>query len=623
MAITPKKDKNSAKKIVSTKRIDNVDDAVVETDTSSSQKRRSKKVLYVEIDEEVTAIYDSLKQLKVKNVYLVVPKRAILFQSIVNLKILKRKAEDLDKKIYIITNDPNGTQLAKRIDLVVYDKLEGHEHPSLVSGKFFEDQLNISPLKASINSLEDDAPIRMASRKFSISELIRGGKRKNLNILSKKLGGAQQQMADFKKPNETSKLVLVAPNRQALAALIIVSLIILLTITYIALPGATIKLTPKSNILQTSVNLTLADAQTNRAELDTHPIHEIESYEVATTIRRPLTYQATGKNFHGENAKGVITVINSSGQDWSLLAKTRFQTANNLVFRSQGFVTVPKQKGDMPGTLDISVVADELDALGQIIGERGNIGPSKFFLPGLSAENQKRLYAENKGNMIGGKTLFTKHITKDDLEAAKNKLTVDLRNSAQAELQAMIAKRNEAQKTNLVLLVGGGAIQTGEPAIVIPANLENQKLDSFDIEGEMNAGGIVYNRDEFMGILKTELKLKKNPEKNLIYIDESSLTYRIFETDPLSKKIKLTATIKGIEEFEINPEKENGERLVKKIKDHVIGKDIRETRSYIQNLPEISKVTVESWPAWAPAMPSVPDNIKIEIVRGQNDTNQK
>mgnify|MGYP001577113457 CR=1 FL=1 len=616
MANPPKKDKKITNKIVSTKPIDKADDSDINNNADAQQKRRTKKVLYIEIDEEVTAIYDRLKQLKVKNVYLVVPKRAMLFQSIVNLKILKRKAEDLDKNVYIITNDPNGTRLAQQIDFIVYDKLEGHKHPSLVSGKFFEDQLNISPLKASINSLEDEIPVRMKSKKFSISELIRGGKRKSFNILSKKLGIAQQQTDDAKKSGENGKLVLVAPNRQALVALIIVSLIILLTISYIALPGSTIKLTPKSNILQTSVNITLADAGVNRAELDTHPIHEIASYDVATTIKRPLTYQATGKDFHGENAKGIITVINMSNQDWSLLAKTRFQTANNLIFRSQSFVTVPRQKGDTPGTIDIPVIADQQDAFGQIVGERGNIGPAKFFLPGLSAENQKRLYAESKGDMINGKTLFTKFITKEDLEAAGKKLAADLRNSSQAELQAMIAKRNAAQKTNLVLLIGSNSIQTSEPVITVPPNLEGQKLDSFDIEGEITANGIAYNRDEFMAILKTELRLKKNPEKNLVHIDESSLTYRTFETDPVYKKIKLTATIKGIEEFEINPEKENGERLVKKIKDHVIGKDIRETRSYIQNLPEISKVTIESWPAWAPAMPSVPDNIKIEVVKG-------
>lgn len=604
------------KKFVATKRIGDTEETEQVVDSKKDKAFNAKKVIYTEIDDEVTTIYDKLKQLKMKNVYIVVPKRAIVFQSIVNLKILKRKAEDLEKNIYIITNDPNGIKLAKQVGLVVYDKLEGHEHPSLVSGKFLEDQMNISPLKASVNSFEDEAPIRQTERKFSISDLVRKGKREGLRLLPKAFSMRKSKVGEGKKNDgDKGRLVLEAPNRQALVALVVVSLIILLTITYIALPGATIKLEPKSDVLQTSVNIVLADNAANAAELDTHPLHEIASYTITTTIKRPLQYGSTGKDFQGENAQGVITVINTSSQDWPLIPHTRFQTSGNIVFRSNDYVTVPAQKDNTPGTIDIAVVADPIDALGQVVGDRGNVPASKFFLPGLSADNQKKLYAESKNPMTGGKTIVNKHITKDDISAAKQKLSTDLKNSAQAELQAEITKRNERDKTNLVLLVGDNAFQTTEPKITVPPNLENQKLESFEIQGELVATGIAYNRDELMNMLKTELKLKQNPEKKLVHIDEESLTYRIFENDQSAKKVKITASIKGIEEFEIDPEKENGARLVQKIKDHVLGHEIREARDYIQNLPEINKVTIDSWPAWAPTMPNVPDNIKIEVVR--------
>ena len=46
-----------------------------------------KKVVYAEIDDEVTTLYDKVKQTNTKGIYIVVPKRAILFQSLVNLQI--------------------------------------------------------------------------------------------------------------------------------------------------------------------------------------------------------------------------------------------------------------------------------------------------------------------------------------------------------------------------------------------------------------------------------------------------------------------------------------------------------------------------------------------------------
>ncbi len=606
------------KKIMATKRIaKDSDEATSQLSTKNRKVLANKKVLYVEIDDEVTTIYDRLKNLKMKNIYLVVPKRAMLFQSIVNLKILKRKVEELEKNIYIITNDANGLHLAKKIDLPVYDKLEGHEHPSLVSGKFKDDHQDITPLKASINTLEEEKPMRRTEKKFSISELIQRSKIKFSFFPKANSPRTRIKVHSEKKKEDKGKLVLVAPNRQALISLIIVSLIILLTITYIALPGATIILTPKSNVLRTSVNIVLADIENNRAELDTNPLHEIPSYKITKKIQKVLTYSATGKDFKGQNAKGTLTVINTSDQDWPLKATTRFQTSDGLVFRTPLAVTVPATKAGKPGTLEVSVVADEYDAYKQPIGEKGNIAPTKFFLPGLSAENQKKLFAESKVAFSGGKTAVTKFITKEDLEGARAKMLADLQASTQAELEALVKERNTTQKTNLALLTGANTLKNSEPKIIIPPNLEGQKLDQFEVQGEMVSVGTAYSMDELLSILKTELKLKKSPEKRLVDIDDKSLTYRIIPNDDDASKIKITATIEGIEEYEISPDKENGERLIKKIKDHIVNKDIQEAETYIQNLPQIDKVTIESWPAWAPTIPGIPDNITIELRRGE------
>lgn len=580
-----------------------------------TKARRTKKVLYIEIDDEVTTIYDRIKSLKIKNLYLVVPKRAILFQSIVNLKILKRKAEDLEKNIFIITNDQNGIHLASKIGLPVYDKLEGHEHPSLVSGKFQDDQ-SITPLKASINALDDDTPTRRKEKKFSISELIRTNKKSGLATIANNLRKPKEKPKSDKKREDKGKLVLVAPNRQALVSLVIVCLLILVTITYIALPGATIAVTPKSNVIDTSVNVTLADIEANRAELDTRPVNVIPSYTITKKIQKVFTYQATGKQFEGKNASGKITIKNESNNPWPLINETRFQTDDGVVFRIKSPLTVPPATDEGPGTLEATVTADEFDAFEQPVGDRGNVEPTRFFLPGLSSENQQKLYAESTEPFTGGETIVIKQVSAEDLEAAASKMANDLRASAEAELVAHVNERNESQKTNLELLKGGDAIEMSEPKVTVPEGLEGQRIDNFEVSGEIVASGVAYSRDDLLGILKTELKLKKSPQKKLYRIDDDSLTYRVVETDEGARKIKITATLKGIEEFEISPDKENGERLIRKIKDHVLNMPINEAELYIQNLPEIDKVHVESWPAWAPNMPGIPDNIKIEVRRG-------
>ncbi|MBU1445688.1 hypothetical protein KKD70_00290, partial [Patescibacteria group bacterium] len=570
--------------------------------------------LFTEIDDEITSIYDKLKKHKMKNIYVVVPKRAILFQSIVNLRILRRKSEDLSKNVYIITNDLNGMHLAQRAGFTVFDKLEGNEHPSLVPGKLSDDKLQITPLEASINTFEDETPTRLKTKKISIAELIRRSKKTFMGATTKR------RMVSSNKPQkkEKNKYVLISPNRQALTILITITVLVLIAITYVALPGATLYLSPKSNTISVSANVILADAVKNSSYLDTHPTNVIPSFPAKVAIEKTITYYTTGNKFEGRNAQGTITITNTSNRDWPLIEQTRFQSEDGLIFRIQQDLIVPPATLSGPGKLDAFVIADETDAYGQIAGDRGNIGPSKFFLPGLSEDNRQKIYAESNANFTNGQTITHKMVSAEDVEMAKGKIRSELINSAEEELKKEVLRMNQERNIELALLVDeGGAIEIGEPELFIPDGLENQMLTQFDVSGRVYVSGIAYNHNELENILRNKLKLSKSPEKKLIKIDSESVTYRLIpiEAGADTTRQTITATIKGIEQYEISPDRENGRRLIENIQDHIVGKSIEEAKIYIQQLPAINTVDINSWPAWSPNLPSVPDNIKIEIVQ--------
>jgi hypothetical protein len=192
-------------------------------------------------------------------------------------------------------------------------------------------------------------------------------------------------------------------------------------------------------------------------------------------------------------------------------------------------------------------------------------------------------------------------------------LAETLYKAVEEELKNEVGKKNDLADADYILLVGEDAISTGEVTInPIPA-IEGENIDMFEISGFVTASGYCYSQSEMVNLLTQELSLKKSPQKKLIRVNEDTITYRIFERDSVRSKIKITANIKGIEEFDIDPEKENGARLINKIKEHILGKDIEDAKNYIQNLPEVNKVEIESWPAWSPTVPTVPDNIDIEI----------
>ncbi|MBI5753592.1 hypothetical protein HZA40_00420, partial [Candidatus Peregrinibacteria bacterium] len=560
-----------------------------------------KKVIYAEIDDEVTALFDKLKQTNSKSVYIVVPKRAIIFQSVVNLKILKRKAEDSGKEIFLITNDKNGIHLAQKTGIEVYDKTNPEGKSAFFASEGDDEKLRITPLKASINAVEEEVPTRMAEKKLSIGEILKNAKGKKAIDISKIKNAEKKQEPQKAKP----KFVIVAPNRQALIALVSVTLIILLVIIYVALPGVTIYLTPTASVLEKSVNITLADAEKNRAELETHPSHEIASYPISTRVNKTIVQYSTGKKFSdkGANASGNLTIYNTVNASHGLVEQTRFQTKDGIVFRITDDVTVPAADSKGPGKLDVYVVADQTDANGSIVGQRGNIGPSRFFLPGLKGDAQNKIYALSTTDMKGGVTDYVTFVTQQDIDAAKSRIKSELTKVAIDELKKSIKDKAvlNGQNANFELLQGDNkAINTGEIALELDQALLNKQVPEFQITGSMDVGGIYYDHDAMLEIMKDELLLKKSPQKELLRVNEGSTTYKIFQRDEPGGKIKITANIKGVEQFQIDPDKENGAQLLEKIREHIAGLDIKEATNYIQNLPEINKVEISSWPAWSP-----------------------
>ncbi|MDD5396896.1 MAG: hypothetical protein PHW24_02440 [Candidatus Moranbacteria bacterium] len=82
------------------------------------------QTFYIDIEEEISSVVDRLnKSMSVDN-YFVVPKRALFLQSIVNLKLLKREADKVGKKVFIVTQDEIGASMAERSGIEVLASLD-------------------------------------------------------------------------------------------------------------------------------------------------------------------------------------------------------------------------------------------------------------------------------------------------------------------------------------------------------------------------------------------------------------------------------------------------------------------------------------------------------------------
>ncbi|MEA1925796.1 MAG: hypothetical protein U9M90_00925 [Patescibacteria group bacterium] len=75
------------------------------------------KTLYIDVNEEITGILERIRFEEAKDIILVVPKDAMLIQGVINLKLLKKEVEKMDKTLMIATNDKYARKVIERLEI--------------------------------------------------------------------------------------------------------------------------------------------------------------------------------------------------------------------------------------------------------------------------------------------------------------------------------------------------------------------------------------------------------------------------------------------------------------------------------------------------------------------------
>lgn len=118
------------------------------------------QTFYIDIDEEITSIVERIRKAQVSEIVMVVPKRALLIQSIVNLKILKKEADEMRLQLMMITQDKLGKVLIEKTGIFVQQKMDN----------IAEEEINLKE-EGRIGEEEYDAKIEAPEGKKSKNRL--------------------------------------------------------------------------------------------------------------------------------------------------------------------------------------------------------------------------------------------------------------------------------------------------------------------------------------------------------------------------------------------------------------------------------------------------------------------
>lgn len=563
-------------------------------------------LIYVQIDEDISSILQRIDHFKNSTIRLVIPKKSILFQSSVNLGILKHRSEEKGNLLILVTQDRIGKNLAKNAGVKVQSNLIKKTLGKKAAKKLADDPV---PIKARRNQIRLDKPRRI-QQKFTIGQLVQ-------NLRETKQEEKDSFLDRFYNSVNYSRPVM-------LTLLLILSVVMFFLISYIALPGATILVRPSFETLNHSVNVVLVDR--NDGFLENEP-NIIPAQVIESTAKETRIFNTTGKRFDGTNAKGTITVINTAREEWQLIEQTRFQSPEGLIFRTQNWITVPaatvNSAGEtVPGTLDVTVIADEFDPFNKPIGDRGNIEPTTFTIPALSAYNQDRIWGESKSAFSGGVSAYSVRVNQDDIDSAQTDLQENLIEIAKAELQSHLEDLNKLNQTNLELLNEDRYINTNLIETRLPEGLEGSDKEKFEVYAEVAVEGIAYDGEALFTFLKKELEKRAHPDMmvKVDSIDPERIQYEFVDTqrglDQMKEdgEIKLTVTVDGLQEYVIDSSLEAGLRFSNQVKEEVVNLPLEEAQAYVNNLPEVEEVEIKMWPVWLKKMPRLEEKIEVKLL---------
>ncbi|MCF7846164.1 MAG: hypothetical protein K9L85_02910 [Candidatus Peribacteraceae bacterium] len=576
--------------------------------------------IYVDLDDEVTTIFGQIRKTPHKDIALVIPARAQILQSLVSLKILRFKSEHAGKNLMVVTRDESGRQLAEEAGLVTLESLKA------------------KPVKPKVQPRQE--PAKITRRKLKIVELaskvfpqLQKLSRDEIPLAkidpvsgAKKVWNRVAGAASVEELSEDGKSVLVvrAPSRRILFGLLAGAVALLFFIVYIAVPTATIYVTPRADPISKVVNVTFTDRASSGSEI--LGTHTIASEFLTLDFSRDIRIGATGQIFSGTSARGEVVLYNRSNRD-KFIVPSRLRSPEGIIFHTKRALTIPKSIGDEYGSIVAEVEAcitddPECDCInepetceGDFVGGRGNLAPSFFVFPAIPSLSPALFWGESKKDFTGGVTDVTKFISTEDIENVEATVTREVGELAKQELQLLLNQKNELEKRTLTLLDDSHAIAIEILSIDVPPNLENVQQDDFAVGVTARVQAVAYEADDLRALLFEQLETKVHPQKSLVKINFDNAVMQIEESNFIEGSVKTAVTIDGVEEYDIAGESEAGMRLVEKIKSRILGRSASESEAYIRNLPEVANAVISSWPFWARTIPELPENVKFRVRR--------
>lgn len=538
----------------------------------------NKDVIYIDVEDDITAIIGKVKAAKEKIVALVPPKRVGVLQSAVNLRLLARAASQSGKRLVLITNNqalialsapakiPVARNLQSKPELAQVATLDADDDEDVIDGA----QLPVGELArmADPNAERPDLALDKA-----VDEL---DKDDSVTVLAPPPLPGQ---APVKPRTKKGPKVPNFNDFRKRLFLIIAGVILLLGFLVWALffaAHATVVITAKT--MNATVNQKVTLDTNGPSVVSTSTVHAVAQEQKK---QQTIKFDATGSKDVGETATGTVKFSTDS---ISALGKTI--PAGTILTSASGSTYTTDQSVTMTFN-NSSGATTGVTATARGAKYNGATGPASGAPSGISAAFV--------GATAGGTDKTIKVVTKEDVQKATEQLTIQKDDSIKAQLQTAFGKDVVVINESYTAIQ---AAPVSSPAI--DAEAEGQAVLSSDVTYTMLAIPRTDLASFLSGALAKQLE-GLNDQK--VYDDGSNkVSFANFAKNDGANTVQLMASGK------VGPKIDE-----QAIKQQARGKRFGDIQSQIQTIQGVSGVDVKFSPFWVTTAPNDINKIRVEF----------
>lgn len=553
-----------------------------------------KDTIYIDIDDEITGVIDKLSNSKGKVVALVLPKRAAVFQSIVNMKLLKRAADSSKKNLVLITSEAGLLPLAGVAGVHVAKTLTSKPVIPLSPKSFDDEEESIDEEGIAAEELPEDPDksVGELAGAAAVGAVAADGVETIVldddDVLPE---DTAPKPKSFEPPKAKKNKKLAIPDFDRFRLLLIggAILLVFLIVGFIfansALPKATITIQTDATKIDTNVNLNLSTTATKLSTKDNTVPAKLASVPKTYTQTVPTTGQKNNGNKASGNVNMTAQVCGSiPDQPPADVPAGAGISSNGQTYITQEATSFSGSGSPKGGCLYF----EALDST-TVIAQNGG---SSFNLPNNSSFSV-RSGVTAKGSASGGTDSIVQSVNQNDINNAKAKIVPN-----EAEIKKALRDQLTAAKyypLETTYTAGASTVSTsakvGDAANTVTVT-DNVTYTMFGVK-----------KDDLNTLLNNDIKSQIDTEQQGIQDNGlSKATFNVTTLTATGGQVTMSSSAIVGPELDINT-----------IIEESAGKKPGAIKDELSSNPDVKSVDVKLSPFWVSSVPKKTERITVII----------